>query len=145
MNSSVSALQAIYQVLLTHAYRSNPLLFSVIFHCSVFDISPRPSGPSAADVIGVVVTNCHGSYSPAVLSSSPLKCQASSVLRCCTVYLLPLLSTLLIDAIFAVITPLVIKQHFSLPVLGCQALLPSSGVFSLFSPSTTDSDSNSPR
>ncbi|CAB1440778.1 unnamed protein product [Pleuronectes platessa] len=38
-------------------------------------------GAEAADVIGVVVTNCHGSYSPAVLSSSPLKCQASSVLR----------------------------------------------------------------
>lgn len=93
----------------------------------MFDIFWSPLGASGADVMGGTSLTLS-----AVLASFPLKCQASSVLRCSTVYLLPLLGTLLIDAICAVITPLVIKQHFSLPVSGCQALFPCSVFF--FSP-----------
>lgn len=105
----------------------------------MFDIFWSPLGASAADVMGGTSLTLS-----AVLAFFPLKCQASSVLRCSTVYLLPLLSTLLIDAICAVITPLVIKQHFSLPVSGCQALLPRSVFFPLFR-STSNNDSNSPK
>lgn len=77
--------------------------------------------PSAVDVMRVGVTDSVSGRCPAVPVSSPLKCQASSVLRCTTVYLLPLLSTPLIDAICAVITPLVIKQQFS-PCFGLSAM-----------------------
>ena len=102
---------------------------TVIVQFSVFDIFWSPLGASAADVMGEGTSLTLS----AVLASFPLKCQASSVLRCSTVYLLPLLNTLLIDAICAVITPLVIKQHFSLPVSGCQALVPCSAFFFSFS------------
>lgn len=103
------------------------LMFSLV--CLILFCSPL--APSAADVMGRWLPTLSANPSPAVLISFPLKCQASSVLRYSTVYRLPLLSTLLIDAICAAITPIVIKQHFSLPVLGCQALLPCSGVFFL--------------
>ena len=112
----------------------------------MFDIFWSPLGASAADVMGGTSLTLS-----AVLAFFPLKCQASSVLRCSTVYLLPLLSTLLIDAICAVITPLVIKQHFSLPVSGCQALLPRSVVVLFFFSclplfrSTADNDLDSPK
>lgn len=58
-----------------------------------------------------------------VLSYFPLKCQPSSELRCATVDLLPLLSTLLIDAICAFITPPVIK-HFSSTISSMISIFP---------------------
>lgn len=133
-------LQALNQALETHAYCTDTHTHTpaVIVQFSVFDIFWSPLGASAADVMGGTSLTLS-----AVLAFFPLKCQASSVLRCSTVYLLPLLSTPLIDAICAVITPLVIKQHFSLPVSGCQALLPRGVLF--FFRSTADNDSNLPK
>ena len=114
-------------ILYRHMHTHTHTHTAVIVQFSVFDIFWSPLGASAADVTGGTSLTLS-----AVLAFFPLKCQASSVLRCSTVYLLPLLSTLLIDAICAVITPLVIKQHFSLPVSGCQALLPCSVVVLFF-------------
>lgn len=95
----------------TETHTHHQLLFSLVR--LIF------SGPPLVHLLPDVMGGTSLTLS-AVLSFFPLKCQASSVLRCSTVDLLPLLSTLLIDAICSHITPLVIKQHFSLPVSGCQ-------------------------
>lgn len=110
---------------------------------SVFDMFWPPFGASAADVGWGV-----GGGAPALsvlVAPFPLKCHASSVLRCSTVYLLPLLSTLLIDAICAVITPPVIKQHFSRALSGCQALRRHRVFFLLLFRSAAGNDSNLPK
>lgn len=96
--------------LCTHAYTHQRVCFSLV--CVWYFWSPP--GASAANVMGWGwgwgwgwgdggVTWPDSVRVPSL--SFPLKCQASSVLRCSTRYLLPPLSTLLIDAIFTVITP----------------------------------------